>query len=795
MAQLQRSLQARRSQLPDEETLPGTRAPSVTPDVRVPTIDYGPIAAGARALDRGSEELSKGLFAKAAALDQVDDYEAKKQLVDFNLQTDMALENAKRDMPPGGEGFTDAWKSDYEDRARATFGKDGTYKVPDHMAQKVDLALVEHSARLQERAQRYELGERDRYHTEDVSRTLIDLQNASAAAPDSYKDNIASGHSLIDAARLTPQIKDRLKKSFASDSEEYAVRGRIERGDIDSVIDDLKKRPVGQQATSASDEGVDFSGKGGPASIRFNNPGAMYPGPSAEKFGATGTQIIGGGHKIAVFPDAISGAAAQFDLLNSRYANKTLGAAISEWSGGNSVNRYLDVIGRDTGLTPDTQLTPEMLKDPTIAIPLAKAMATQEAGKAYPLSDDQWNRAFARGNGMVEKSDLSPVKDGDSVESADAPYQYLKPGQRLKLLNVARVAMRADTDQRLKDDIERIKRTGEPAYDDQGRTSLDRAGKVMTENQLSKARIQWNEAVMEHQALAPLRNMSEDEYLAHAAKIAPDPKDSEDSYKSRARVADKAQKAWNKIVDERHKDPAQAVNTLPEVEDAFAAYKDRVDTGVVTGPDGQPMPGQITGGKTVTPQQMWHGVIDARMAAQARLGIPEYDRKPITKREASALLGMPADVAGMDEREYITRLRSASQKADEVFGPDLAPQVFQSAIALQIKGKDNRETAAGLVAKMVRGEAINRSDLDRMNALTNISRAGGAFDAVDPEDRPDAATGFRYSPSLSLQAAQAQKKVPTPQQLDWVSKDPEKRQPLFDQEFGNGAWATYQTKK
>ncbi len=40
-----------------------------------------------------------------------------------------------------------------------------------------------------------------------------------------------------------------------------------------------------------------------PASIRNKNPGAMYPGVSSRKFGALQTNVIGGGHLIAQFPD------------------------------------------------------------------------------------------------------------------------------------------------------------------------------------------------------------------------------------------------------------------------------------------------------------------------------------------------------------------------------------------------------------------------------------------------------------------------------------------------------------
>lgn len=168
-----------------------------------------------------------------------------------------------------------------------------------------------------------------------------------------------------------------------------------------------------QVAQSDTGSGVasdapDYRGKRGPASIRFNNPGAMYPGPSSRKFGAVETKIIGGGHKIAVFPDAVSGAAAQFDLLSRNYTGKTLGSAIAKWSGGNSVGTYLKVIERETGITANTVLTKEMVADPRIAVPIAKAMAVQEAGREYPMSDAQWMQAHQMFSGGTQVASSAP---------------------------------------------------------------------------------------------------------------------------------------------------------------------------------------------------------------------------------------------------------------------------------------------------------------------------------------------------------------------------------------------------
>jgi hypothetical protein len=131
-----------------------------------------------------------------------------------------------------------------------------------------------------------------------------------------------------------------------------------------------------------------------PASIRTNNPGAMYPGPSAKKFGSRSFETLrskDGVHKIARFPSATHGAAALFDLLSSkRYCGTTIEAAITNWCGGFYSNTYLNVLEANADLSRSDILTLDLLKDPTRAIALAKAMARQEAGRDYPMTDLEW---------------------------------------------------------------------------------------------------------------------------------------------------------------------------------------------------------------------------------------------------------------------------------------------------------------------------------------------------------------------------------------------------------------------
>lgn len=162
-----------------------------------------------------------------------------------------------------------------------------------------------------------------------------------------------------------------------------------------------------------------MAGGNAPASVRFNNPGAQYPGQSAQRFGTTGTETIGGGHKIAKFDSPVQGAAAQFDLLSRKYAGMPLAAAITKWSGGNSSPQYVAAISKATGLSSDTVLTPQMLSDPRVAVPLAKTMAQWEAGRPYPMDDNQWSEAHRMALGGPQQA-AQPQPQQMPMQMADA---------------------------------------------------------------------------------------------------------------------------------------------------------------------------------------------------------------------------------------------------------------------------------------------------------------------------------------------------------------------------------------
>jgi len=128
-----------------------------------------------------------------------------------------------------------------------------------------------------------------------------------------------------------------------------------------------------------------------PASIRYKNPGAQWPGPVSKKFGSTKHVVLkdGQNNKIAVFDTFEAGAAAQFYLWSTRYTGMTLEDAIKKWSGHNSSKSYADHMKKKVGISMSDLMTKKYLAGPD-GWKFMKAQAQWEAGKPYPMTDEQW---------------------------------------------------------------------------------------------------------------------------------------------------------------------------------------------------------------------------------------------------------------------------------------------------------------------------------------------------------------------------------------------------------------------
>lgn len=424
--------------LPDEFALQRRNIGANSPGISVRAPDYSIATKGFQDAAAGANKMIDGVLSLQKVDDDVDDYETRKRLLEFKLATEMDLEESKRAMQPGGDGFGVAFRESFTQKARDFVGKDDAH-IPERQRAKVGMLLKKHEVALSERAQRYELSERDRFHIDGLETQLGTLRDAVGTAPDRRDEMAADGRRQIELSRIPVADKYRLAKKYEKTLDQTHATARMMSIQTMEDRERFRKelRLDQEDVGGATDGRPSFAGQGGPAAVRFNNPGAQYPGPSATKFGAVGTEIIGGGHKIAVFPDAVSGAAAQFDLLATKYAGKSVRDAISQWSGGNSVDTYLAVVQRETGIKPNQTLTREMLSNPEIAVPLAKAMATQEAGKAYPLSDSQWAQAHVWAMGGAAPPSGAQGGGAPPAVEPGRPYANLTLMERREFWNKA----------------------------------------------------------------------------------------------------------------------------------------------------------------------------------------------------------------------------------------------------------------------------------------------------------------------------------------------------------------------
>lgn len=168
-----------------------------------------------------------------------------------------------------------------------------------------------------------------------------------------------------------------------------------------------------------------------PAAIRYKNPGAMWPGPTATKWGSkrwiylsdgTGQGGNGMGNKIAIFDNWVDGICAQLDLwrTSKNYKNKKLADALRIWSGGNHVEAYIKyVTSRIPGMTRDTIMDDAFWRSPN-GVKFLKVQAMHEAGKAMPVPDADWLEAQRRVFGLKKPVSTTTKSAGSVVAGGSA---------------------------------------------------------------------------------------------------------------------------------------------------------------------------------------------------------------------------------------------------------------------------------------------------------------------------------------------------------------------------------------
>lgn len=425
--------------------------------------------------------------------------------------------------------------------------------------------------------------------------------------------------------------------------------------------------------------------------------------------------------------------------------------------------------------------------DSNVSVPLAKSQKDALISFGYNLGTDDleklkddinagsfekvaqrmlsFDRANLDGQGLKQLDGLSRRRQMEAQlfmgEVPDAEFADLDPDFRSK---VAKEAMRAknvrlesrlwDFNRQIDDDVESIRRSGV------GRDNieLEAIKKTVEPSVWNKYVNNRREAELEFDAGRDLATMRTDDLPVHLDNLVPDPGASD--YAMRQSVYDKTKVKADKIREIREKDPAASVNDLPEVKAAAADYKLAEQEG---GAD-------------------FGKIIQARLAAQERVGIPSYDQSPITRAEAAALLDLPQNRAGISEKEYRNRLRAAADRAEEQYGPIMARQAFESAIRFHVKDTTGSDAAAGIISKMVKGEAVTRDDYSRMTELQNIDQIGRTFSGIFRPDTPRPDMGDEDRPYVSPNFAREANSFVTQYAAEQAASEPDADQQKFSRD-------------
>lgn len=749
-----------------------------------------------------------------AKVEKADDYEIQKSLIDFDLAQEKRLQDVKHNAPAGAEGITETYRSGYDADARALMER-----VPRRLRPKVDEILVRKGAGYEEKAYRFELEERDRYHVDDVRGKTEELLNDTTSAPERRESNRERIAALYAASKVPTRFKLKAMREALSANDEVAIRTELDRIQADDGLSpdekmqrkiELRERvrqaPIAawnrettstpgtidfiKQQEGDKDSGWDYRQYSGPYGVK-RGPNEKLSLEEAEK------RLKEEVSKVESEMDAkikVPLASSQRAALTSLFYNIGTGKG--------RLDQVADMINRG-----DVDKVPGWIKQFNRNadggyMPGLADRRSREAELFARAEDEPAPAATKRGG--VKVTELAPpgAEGGSTLpDTSDEPkpvdgkvaFEHLSVKARRTLGNIIGTSLRADVEKTANDDIERLRRGQPLPTDANGQTSIDRAAKYMTGHQAKVIADKATAARFEHETLSPIREQSDAEQLEWAAKTWPRAEEGKVPLKEAAAIEKKQQSRINQNQKLRKTDPAYAVSgypvededgvkeqPLPATRAAYSAIRAAraADTAVDATGKRVPIGGPKQG---MTPQQEWDMIFEARLTDQAKI-MPDapYGHRIITRREAEQLLQMPKNGDGLDRNAYQTKLKDAADRAEQIYGKKWGKRVIEEAIAFQLHGgdEDQKNIKARITRQLATGETPDKADLRRLDALSQLDRLG----------RPSLATTTAPAGRFDLPAIAGAMPVPTPEQEDLLRRNPDSVG-VFDQLFGKGAGA------
>jgi hypothetical protein len=190
-----------------------------------------------------------------------------------------------------------------------------------------------------------------------------------------------------------------------------------------------------------------------------------------------------------------------------------------------------------------------------------------------------------------------------------------------------------------------------------------------------------------------------------------EPEAGSEGFDRQAKLHGDAASAADSALKERARDPAAAVLELPQVRAAFDAAERSDDPGAL------------------------EAAVDVSLAAQTKIGIPAYARRPITIAEARALaLPIRAEAwrTGRDDvsREERAAVEGVLQTVTDRYGRH-ADEVLRHVVEETSKDRRMGPLFSSLLRRMSDGAAPNAADLSQAEILTEVADAGRASRDVE----------------------------------------------------------------
>jgi hypothetical protein len=372
-------------------------------------------------------------------------------------------------------------------------------------------------------------------------------------------------------------------------------------------------------------------------------------------------------------------------------------------------------------------------------------------------------------------------------------YAQLPFARRRILAHQLSESLRNETRTEIESDIESIRRTGEPRRLPDGTTWIERAPRILVPNQAALVASRVREAYAKFRATEGLTDMTPEQQELRLDELSPSRIAEGENYATAARVRDEAAKTIGRIQELRQRDPALAVSgtqltgargslqmnaegqlhNVPaeddvrvrparEVAQAFELLsRRRPDLQIQSTQDGLIVANPPDTGRPIDPSRIRPQtlrltdprlspdertrLIEARLSAMSRLGIPDYDRRILRRDEAAELLAMPPRNTDMTPAEYEQRLKAAADRAEQMFGLRYGRTAFETAINFRTLSQEQRDQALSA------GRNIPTADQRAMLRLNREQEAWlgarpGTWGAIYPSPEMQAASGMEAAP-------------------------------------------------